>query len=96
MAAPVLPFALARDMQVLIEGGRLMAGPEAGAMGLREARRRAGIPLALDRLDGPDFEARLAALYRDDGEMGADDEGLTFDLEDGRHRAGAARPSGSR
>ena len=83
MPAPVLPFALARDMQVLIEGGRLVAGPEAGAMGLREARRRAGAPLALDRLDGPGFEARLAALYRDDGETGADDEGLAFDLEEG-------------
>jgi len=83
MAAPVLPFALARDMQVLIEGGRLMAGPEAGARGLREARRRAGVPLVLDRIDAAEFEARLAALYRDDGETGADDEGLAFDLEEG-------------
>jgi general secretion pathway protein E len=83
MAAPLLPFALARDMQVLIEGGRLLAGPEAGARGLREARRRAGRALALERLGAAEFEARLAALYRDDGDTGAEDEGLAFDLEDG-------------
>lgn len=82
MAAPRLPFALARDMQVLIEGGRLVAGPEAGAMGLREARRRAGAPLAFERLEADDFEARLAALYRDDG-TGAGEDGVAFDLEDG-------------
>src|SRR6056297_540554 len=83
MPAPVLPFALARDMQVLIEGGRLMAGPEAGARGLREARRRAGAPLVLDRLDAAEFDARLAALYRDDGAQEPGDEGLAFDLEEG-------------
>ncbi|MFB9148690.1 GspE/PulE family protein [Roseovarius ramblicola] len=83
MPAPVLPFALARDMQVLIEGGRLLAGPGAAALGLREARRRAGVPLVLERLAAGEFEARLAALYRDDGDQDAGDDGLAFDLEEG-------------
>ncbi|RXV66216.1 type II secretion system protein GspE [Roseovarius sp. A46] len=88
MPAPVLPFALARDTQVLIEGGRLLAGPEAGARGLREARRRAGQALSLERLDAAEFEARLAALYRDDGETDEGDAGLAFDLEEGPTRQG--------
>ncbi|MET4127790.1 GspE/PulE family protein [Roseovarius sp. MBR-6] len=82
MTAPPLPFALARDMQVLIEGGRLVAGPEAGALGLREARRRAGGALGLERLGAEAFETRLAALYRDDGTEAGED-GLAFDLEEG-------------
>lgn len=83
MAAPLLPFALARDMQVLIEAGRLLAGPGAGALGLREARRRAGGALALERLEAEAFETRLAALYRDEGEAEAGEDGLAFDLEEG-------------
>lgn len=83
MAAPLLPFALARDMQVLIDGGLLLAGPGAQAFGLREARRRAGGPLALERLGAEEFESRLAALYRDGGEAEAGQDGLAFDLEEG-------------
>ncbi len=69
-------------MQVLIEGDRLLTGPGAGALGLREARRRAGGALTLERLETEAFETRLAALYRDDGTEAGED-GLAFDLEEG-------------
>ncbi|MFU8777542.1 MAG: hypothetical protein ACNA7M_07710 [Roseovarius sp.] len=39
MTAPLLPFTLARDQQVLVEGARLLIGPGATALGLRRARR---------------------------------------------------------
>ncbi|GAW36231.1 type II secretion system protein E [Roseovarius sp. A-2] len=83
MAMPLLPFTMARDAQVLVEGGRLLAGPNATALGLREARRRAGGPLALERVESEAFEAQLAALYQDGSGTESDDDGFTFDLEEG-------------
>ncbi|WP_297540624.1 GspE/PulE family protein [Roseovarius sp.] len=83
MSAPLLPFTLARDQQVLIEGARLLIGPGATALGLREARRRAGQPLETEQLSSEAFQARLAVLYQDgtSAETGTDD--LAFDLEEG-------------
>ena len=77
-------------MQVLIEGDRLLTGPGAGALGLREARRRAGGALTLERLETEAFETRLAALYRDDGTEAGED-GLAFDLEEGAAGQGPRR-----
>ena len=83
MTAPLLPFTLARDQQVLVEGARLLIGPGATALGLREARRRAGGPLETEPLSSEAFQARLAVLYQDgtSAETGTDD--LAFDLEEG-------------
>lgn len=78
-----LPFSLARDQQVLMAGDRLLAGPAASILGLREARRRAGQPLRLERLGTEDFEAQLAALYQDGGSADQASDDVAFDLEDG-------------
>ena len=83
MTTPLLPFTMARDAQVLVEGGRLLAGPNATALGLREARRRAGGPLALERVASEAFDARLATLYQDGSGTESDEDGFTFDLEEG-------------
>lgn len=83
----LLPFGFARDQQVLLEAGRLIAGPEATSLGLREARRRAGRPLELIITDQPGFESALTRAYQSDPE-GDDSQTLTFDLEDGETRAG--------
>jgi len=88
---PPLPFAFARDQQVALDGARLLCGPEPSALGLREARRRAGRPLVPEAL-GPDaFAAALARLYGGEaGQGGAADEILSFDLE-GEDRPGQSR-----
>ncbi|NCQ25175.1 MAG: type II secretion system protein GspE [Rhodobacteraceae bacterium CG17_big_fil_post_rev_8_21_14_2_50_63_15] len=83
MTAPLLPFSLARDQQVLVAGDRLFAGPSASILGLREARRRAGKPLKLERLAAEAFEAQLAALYQDGSSTDSASEDVAFDLEDG-------------
>ncbi len=82
MTDRLLPFSLARDQQVLVAGDRLLAGPSASILGLREARRRAGMPLKLERLGAEAFEAQLAALYQDGGSADQGNEDVAFDLED--------------
>ncbi len=59
-----------------------MAGPGATALGLREARRRAGRLLQMVEESQAGFEATLARLYQDGAQGGTGDE-LLFDLEDG-------------
>ncbi|WP_294606263.1 GspE/PulE family protein [uncultured Roseovarius sp.] len=88
MAPPLLPFTLARDQQVLVEGDRLLVGPGASALGLREARRRAGMPLRVEHLGIDAFEAQLAALYQ--GGAGGDDADseFSFDLEESANGRG--------
>lgn len=80
-----LPFAFARDSQVILDGTRLIVGPQAQGTALREAQRRIGsgrtlIPHVLDQ-DG--FEAELARIYQagEEGD-GAPADDLMFDLED--------------
>lgn len=85
-----LPFAFARDTQVVLEGGRLIVGPGATQTGLREARRRAGRALDIHEEDQPGFEAALARLYQDGAHQEADEAALLFDLED------TARPTRDR
>lgn len=79
MTAARLPFAFTRDHQVALDGPRLLFGPDASDFGLREARRRAGAALEIVPLSQEAFEARVAALYQNDGGS----EELSFDLEDG-------------
>jgi general secretion pathway protein E len=80
-----LPFAFARDQQVLLDGSgaqlQLITGPKATALGLREARRRAGQALQLRGLSQNGFEAALARLYQQ-GDSTDSAAGLSFDLED--------------
>ena len=81
-----LPFAFARDQQVVLDGGRLIVGPAVTQLGLREAQRRLGmIPhVDLQETDQAGFETALARIYNAgeaDSETGADPE-LLFDLED--------------
>lgn len=89
-AAARLPFAFARDHQVVLDGSHLIVGPEATATGLREAQRRASSagagPLTLGSETLVAFERTLARIYQ----SGADGADLTFDL-DGRAAQGPAR-----
>ena len=89
--APRLPFAFARDQEVLLEPGpggiRLLAGPGATQTGLREAQRQLGAGTlleAVEQLDRTGFEAALARIYQD-GPAGAEAEqagaDLSFELE---------------
>lgn len=84
-----LPFAFARDNQVALDGAALLFGPDATPNGLREARRRAGAPLAPAALSESDFQSALARLYADAGGKAADPD-VAFDLED-PDRPGATR-----
>lgn len=84
MRAP-LPFALARDNQVALDGDRLLTGPGVTMNGLRAARRAADTPLEPEPLEREAFDARLARLYDADAAGGArGDPGgeVAFDLED--------------
>lgn len=80
-----LPFAFARDQQVLLDGTgaqlQLITGPKATDLGLREARRRAGQALQLRGLSQSAFESALARLYQQ-GDANDSTAGLSFDLED--------------
>ncbi len=79
--AAQLPFAFARDQQVVLEDDWLIVGPKATQLGLREARRRAGRPLQLRPESQIAFEAALTRLYQqeDNSDSGAE---LSFDLEE--------------
>ena len=83
-----LPFTFARDQQVLLDGGRLIAGPEATLLGLREAQRRVGgAVLALSEESQTGFEAALARIYEAGEAEGSTDPEPSFDLEDVAGRA---------
>lgn len=80
-----LPFAFARDQQVILDGTRLLIGPEARSTGLREAQRRLGagaIPL-VEHLDQDSFELALARVYQSGAaDVGEAHNELMFDLEE--------------
>ncbi|OWU81697.1 general secretion pathway protein GspE [Oceanicola sp. 22II-s10i] len=81
-----MPFAFARDQQVILDGSRLIAGPGASTLGLREAQRRGAArgALTLEEPDQAGFETELARVYRaGEGEEAAAGDELLFDLEDG-------------
>ena len=80
MAAPLLTFSFARDNQVALDEDRLLVGPEATLDGLREARRVAGRPLALEKLAETEFFQILARLY-DQVDDRAEAPDVAFDLE---------------
>ena len=75
-----LPFAFARDAQVLLDGPRLVVGPDATAQGLREAQRRAGArTLELIEQSRAGFETALSQFYEGDGTEGEAAEGGKMD-----------------
>lgn len=76
-----LPFAFARDQQVILDGTTLIVGPTATELGLREAQRRAStLALALQHEDQSGFEMALTRLYQDGPDSTAPAEPV-FDLE---------------
>ncbi|AKO95925.1 MULTISPECIES: GspE/PulE family protein [Marinovum] len=69
-----LPFAFARDHQVVLSEGALVAGPEATPTGLREALRRAfDAPVDFTQLDADAFQDRLMAAYQGHGQDGPEE-----------------------
>lgn len=74
-------------MRVVLDGARLIAGPEADPAGLCEARRRAGRALELTVLDQAGFELALTRVYQVDA-GGDEAPELTFDLEQAEAGAG--------
>ena len=87
---PSLSFAFSRDHQVAVQGEELVCGPEATLQGLREARRRAGRPLAIREVASSEFETLLNAAA-DEGETArSGDEQIVFDVE-GDGPSGRAR-----
>ncbi|MDQ2092216.1 GspE/PulE family protein [Marimonas arenosa] len=74
-----LPFAFARDNQVILADRAIIVGPEATSLGLREAQRRAAPgPLTLVEETAAEFETALTRVYQSGG---APSDELTFDLE---------------
>lgn len=80
-----LPFAFARDQQVVLEGARIIIGPQASSLGLREAQRRLGAQSdpQISLTDLAEFEAALARVYQaDEAEDNTQSDSVLFDLED--------------
>lgn len=79
-----LPFAFAQSQQVALEGTRLILGPEATQLGLREAQRRlgAGAVPELVELDRTGFEAALARIYQQGSASAEAAAEISFDLEE--------------
>jgi len=75
-----LPFVFARDQQLVLDGDRLICGPGATVLGLREARRRVGRALQVEDASEEAFEMLLNTAYRDSHGTDGEDE-LSFDLE---------------
>ena len=80
MARLDLPFTFARDQKMVLQGDALICGPGATIFGMREARRRSGIPLRVERVDAEAFETLLNGHYREGTQNGEEDD-LSFDLE---------------
>lgn len=76
-----LPFGFARDHQVALEHTQLIHGPRATPLGLREARRRAGVALELVPLEQDKFESALERLYQSGSSEHDSDHSVSFDLE---------------
>ncbi|MGJ8628471.1 MAG: GspE/PulE family protein [Sulfitobacter sp.] len=83
LTASKLPFAFARDQQVVLDNGHLILGPRYTTLGLREAQRRthghAAPAVTLE--DDAGFERTLARAYQS-AENETETDGVLFDLED--------------
>ena len=77
-----LPFAFARDHQVVLDGGQLVTGPEASAQGLRLARALARHELDPQEMEARAFQDRLTRVYdRDQGQIAQDVLQFEYDGE---------------
>jgi len=80
-----LPFALARDTRVILDGATLIVGPHPSDLGLREAQRRAATygvtALHVQELDAGGFDAALTRIY--DRSAPEEGDGVSFDLAEG-------------
>ncbi|WP_299628583.1 GspE/PulE family protein [uncultured Tateyamaria sp.] len=81
-----LPFAFARDHQVIWDGTGVRYGPGVTQMGLREAGRRAAAAGLFDvettALAADAFESTLGRIYEDGADEDAGEAPLSFELED--------------
>jgi general secretion pathway protein E len=79
-----LPFSFARDQQVIVDGCRLIVGPMATELGLREALRRIGSSVSPDVVNETEsgFEAALERVYNEAQNGVSENDPLLFDLED--------------
>ena len=81
--AASLPFAFARDQQVVISDRAIVAGPDATPSGLREALRRSTPDLPLVTLDADGFQQSLMSAYQArDADTGAEDDPDSLSLDD--------------
>ncbi|GGX70470.1 type II secretion system protein GspE [Tateyamaria omphalii] len=89
----MLPFALARDTRVILDGDTLVLGPKPLALGLREAQRRVATAgqenMRVTHLDAAAFDAALARVY--DQVDTQEQDGVLFELADGTTGAGRQR-----
>ncbi len=80
-----LPFAFARDQQVVLDGMQLIIGPQASNLGLREAQRRIGSQsdVKTTLADQSEFEEALTRVYQaGDVADNTQSDGVLFELED--------------
>lgn len=91
-----LPFAFARDHQVVLEGHKIILGPNATELGLREISRRSAsvksgqVSIVEETETG--FENALSRIYNATGNQAENsDDILLFDLEDGQSNTRAGR-----
>lgn len=79
-----LPFALARDTQVVLDGDTLILGPNPLELGLREAQRRAATAgrsdIRVEHVDASGFDAALTRVYDQGG--AEEQDGVLFELAD--------------
>ncbi|WP_299193796.1 ATPase, T2SS/T4P/T4SS family [uncultured Litoreibacter sp.] len=77
-----LPFGFASAQQVLLDGDQLTVGPDVTALGLREARRRAGKPLTIISETKEVFDLAVSRAYQNGADNTVENDTLSFDLED--------------
>lgn len=82
MGQSALPFSFSQEEQVLLKEDRLICGPGATLVGLREAGRVAARTLEIETVDAEEFSQLLDAWFQE-GEAAAerDEDQLVFDVE---------------
>lgn len=84
-----LSFGFAQSEQVALDGDKLLIGPDATSMGLREGIRRGGVDLTPIRLDAESFALEIEKLYQSGNDGAADT--VSFDLSDTANSDAAQR-----
>ena len=76
-------FRMARTEQVALDGPRLLIGPEASSLALREMLRRTAGRVEPVQLDAESFEAEIARLYGEGEAESAQQDAIAFDIQGG-------------